>query len=112
MKVKDFNNILDNQITLCKDTLNYKGKEYALSEDRLKSFKDAGALLNLNPKLAAYAQLAKHLVSITDICHANEFININKLNEKFTDAINYLILIKALCIEYNKMFNNKETSNE
>ena len=110
MKIDDFNKIVNDQLELCKNVLTCKGKEYAFTEDRLKSFKSAAALLDTNSKYALCGQLAKHIVSIIDMCKSDKYFPEDKWNEKISDAINYLCLLKAIVIEDNKKY--KEATSE
>lgn len=99
MNIKDLNNVIRDQFQLCSDLLVIKGKEYALEEDRLLAFKKAAALEGINYKEALGGMLAKHIVSIYDMLEGA--YPIEKWNEKITDAINYLVLLKALVVEEN-----------
>lgn len=108
MEQKEFNKIISEQIDLCNELLINKGQEYALTKDRLKSFKDAANLLNVSTKQALCGQLAKHIISIMDMCNAQIDFTDNKWSEKITDAINYLLLLKAIVIEDNKNKINRE----
>jgi len=40
--------------------------------------------------------MAKHTVSIYDMCGSGEIYDIAKWDEKITDHINYLLLLRAL----------------
>lgn len=112
MNINDFNKVVDDQLKLCKNILISKGTEYAFTKDRLKSFKDAAVLLNTTPSYALCGQLAKHLISIMDMCKSTEHFDQSKWNEKITDAINYLCLLKALIIEDNEKYLEKGGINE
>lgn len=77
-----------------------KGEEYDNNtNDRLHSFKVAAALEGKPPKQALAGMMAKHTISIYDMCMSNEEFSIDRWNEKITDHINYLVLLKALVEE-------------
>jgi hypothetical protein len=91
----------------CIHLLNRKGKEYAPGEDRLQNFKDAGELQSISPEQALFGMLAKHLVSLADMCKPlTMWENLGPTlhsqavwEEKLTDAHNYLFLLEALLKE-------------
>ncbi len=59
-----------------------------------ENFEVASKLLNIDKETVALSYLTKHIVSIYDcILHKR---NYDKLHEKITDAILYLIIIDAL----------------
>lgn len=99
MTNSEFNDIITEQLQHCCNLLCSKGEEYdSNTEDRLHSFKVAAALQNITPKQALVGMLAKHTVSIYDMARDGEY-SIEKWNEKITDHINYLLLLKALICE-------------
>ena len=78
-----------------------KKKEYTGDNtDRLSAFKMAAALQNCDPKAALAGMMSKHVVSIYDMCYSNLLhFELEQWDEKITDSINYLILLKALVKE-------------
>lgn len=99
MHQPDFNQIFEGQVDICREMLVDKRNEYASDHDVLINFKN-GALVNRNtPKQTLKGYLTKHIVSIYDMIDAEEVSSLEKWDEKLTDAINYLILLKALVIE-------------
>lgn len=99
MNTDNFNKVLDEQLKRCTDVLVNKAKEYATS-DRLHNFKVAAALQGITPKEALAGMMAKHTVSTYDMClGANKEYPISLWNEKITDSINYLLLLRALVEE-------------
>ena len=77
-----------------------KNTEYSRNDDKLHNFKRAGALLGVTPHEALVGMWSKHLISILDI--VNDYAETGKIpsssaiDEKFTDAINYLHLLEGL----------------
>jgi hypothetical protein len=100
MKVDDFDAIVKQQLDNCKKILLRKAQEYA-TEDRLHNFKVAAVVQDLRPQQALAGMMAKHTVSIYDMCACDVCYPIAVWDEKITDHINYLILLKALVMEYN-----------
>ena len=98
MKTERFNQIINTQLGSCKDILQYKAKEYA-TEDRLHNFRVAASLQGVPAKNALSGMMAKHTVSIYDMCGSEESFSQELWDEKITDSINYLLLLRALVQE-------------
>ena len=113
MKIKTFNDIVQGQLEHCTRLLTGKGHEYAEGAeadeqiDRLAHFKKAAALQDETPEQAAFGMLAKHLVSISDMVSSGEMYSLSQWNEKITDSINYLLIIRAI-VEENAAVKAKE----
>lgn len=93
-----FAEIVDLQLRLCKDVLVDKAREYA-TEDRLHNFKVAAELQGVDMLEACAGMMAKHTVSIYDMCGSDEPFYAEQWDEKITDHINYLILLRAIVYE-------------
>lgn len=106
MNVNDFERIVEEQINKCREVLIIKAREYA-TEDRLHNFKIAGVMEGIGPIKALAGMMAKHTVSIYDMCSSGGAYSIDVWSEKITDHINYLLLLGALVketrIEADKM---------
>lgn len=98
MNSKDFEGVINRQIQVCQDVLINKAKEYA-TEDRLHNFKNAAGMMGCDPKEALAGMMAKHTISIYDMCRDGKEHPIELWQEKITDHINYLLLLKALVAE-------------
>ena len=108
MNIKEFNNVIDDQLERCKYVLTRKGNEYAPFEDRLEHFKKSAVLMHTNPKKALFAFMTKHLISISDMCETET--TLEEWNEKITDSINYLLILKAIIMEEcNEKYTDKNT---
>lgn len=102
MNNAQFMDIVNNQLDYCKALLDVKGDEYdAETSDRLHSFKVAAELQHETPKQALAGMMCKHTVSIYDMCNGGEYPE-KKWEEKITDSINYLLLLKAMVLEENE----------
>ena len=100
MNTQRFNDVVAEQIKRSTDVLCSKAKEYA-TEDRLHNFKVAAVILDGTPVQALMGMMSKHTVSIYDMCQhsdPNDF-TMDMWNEKITDSINYLLLLKAIVVE-------------
>ena len=76
-------------------------KEYTGdNQDRLSSFKVAASLQGCTPQRALVGVIAKHIVSLYDMCYAkNELIKKEMWKEKIIDGLNYLFLLVAVIRE-------------
>ena len=95
MKTAQFNLAVEAQIERCTNVLIKKAKEYA-TEDRLHNFKVAAALQGGTPEQALAGMWAKHIVSVFDMCNSGKEYSEEMWNEKITDSINYLLLLRAM----------------
>lgn len=95
MTYEKFNESVKEQLDYCEQLLTSKGQEYSLTTDRLDSFKMAAAVQDNTPAQALGGMLAKHIVSIYSMINAGSN-NKDKYKEKITDAINYLLILKAM----------------
>ena len=106
MRIDVFNKVVKEQLLTCENLLIGKGHEYAPDAvdendvDRLAHFKKAAAIIDGTPKEALLGMLAKHLVSISDMCidPLNDYSK-ERWTEKITDSINYLLILRALVEE-------------
>lgn len=100
MNNQAFNTVIKDQLGYCESLLITKGEEYDNdTNDRLHSFKTAAQLQGITPKQALAGMLAKHTISIFDMCQDKKHFTADKWEEKITDHINYLLLLKAMVIE-------------
>lgn len=96
-----FEKVIKEQIKTCENVLIGKAKEYATDDDRLHNFKNAAGMMSCNPKEALAGMMAKHTISVYDMCRSGKDYPIELWNEKITDHINYLLLLKAVVEEEN-----------
>ncbi len=105
MTQKEFNDVVISQTERCKSLLTAKGSEYAPkavkgnNADRLAHFKKAAVVMNSTPKTALMGMLSKHLISVSDMCTDDRSYPKEQWEEKITDSINYLLILRALIEE-------------
>ena len=109
MKNEEFNTVVSDQIQRSTDTLVKKAKEYA-TEDRLHNFKVAAGIQHCTPIQALAGMMAKHTVSVYDMCESGEEYDDAVWNVKITDSINYLLLLRAL-VEDTKLSKKEGKAN-
>ena len=97
----EFNLVFEKQVERCEQTLQRKKKEYTGdSQDRLSAFKVAAAMQGCKPERALAGMMAKHIVSLYDMCYTDrETFDMTTWDEKITDSLNYLFLLKAIVEE-------------
>lgn len=100
---KEVNAVFDEQVKRCAAVLQKKTKEYTGDDvDRLGAFKAAAALQHTTQERALAGMLAKHIVSLYDMCFADSVSYEESMwDEKITDSLNYLFLLKAVVKEGN-----------
>ncbi len=99
MKAEEFNKLLELRIQHIRETLVEKAKEYA-TDDRLHNFKEAAGTFELSPSQVCWDYMMKHLISIKDLAYGRKVAFPTVVREKIGDAINYLILMEAIFLEY------------
>ena len=103
MVSKDFENVVRSQFEYCYKLLFEKAKQYNIgTDDRLHAFKVASAFEGVSTKQALFGMLTKHLVSLSDMIRNNNNQSLDIWNEKISDSINYLLLLKAIVEEEAK----------
>ncbi len=100
---KEVSAVFDEQVKRCAAILQKKTKEYTGDDtDRLGAFKAAAALQHTTPERALIGMLAKHIVFLYDMCFADSVSYEESVwDEKITDSLNYLFLLKAVVKEGN-----------
>ena len=94
-----FKEVVGDQLDRCLEILDKKSFEYAEDGDRLHNFKVAASLQECSVQQALSGMMAKHTISIYDLCRSNSEVSKELWDEKITDSINYLLLLKASLIE-------------
>ena len=95
MDSETFNTIVSEQQKLSTDVLVTKAREYA-TDDRLHNFRVAAELGDTSLRQALAGMMAKHTVSIYDMCKSNDEHSIATWEEKISDHINYLLILRAV----------------
>lgn len=98
MKSDQFEGVLDAQIKRVRDVLVVKAAEYA-TEDRLANFKKAAHLRGCGIPQAIGGMMVKHTVSVFDMIESGKPYSLDMWDEKITDHINYLILLRAALVD-------------
>jgi len=107
MTHEKFNQVVENMLETCRQTLIKKQDEYNLDEDRLSFFKEGNDLTKLSPERILYLFMYKHIKSLADMVASEKQYPKELWEEKIKDNINYLLLLRAL-LEDDKMFKKEE----
>jgi len=99
MTPERFNQMLDESFQKIYDVLGAKAEEYAVGSDRLHNFIQAGKFKQETPAQALWGFETKHLISIQDMVKSGDYYPLEKWDEKIFDAINYLLLLRAVVID-------------
>lgn len=100
MDLKNFDNVANLQLAHCVDLLTQKRGEYAPDYDVLQNFKDAAAMNGNSSAEALWGYVTKQLVSVKNMVHQDTTnFSMTHWDEKLTDIINYMVLLKAIVIE-------------
>ena len=99
MDAQEFEKILNNQLDTICTMLSTKAKEYADNTDRLHNFKVAADLQGCSNIRALGGMMVKHTVSIYDMIASDKAFTVDVWDEKITDHINYLILLRACIVD-------------
>lgn len=98
MEMQEFDELVEVQIAKICEVLKSKSKEYS-THDKLHNFKVAARLKGETPRQALMGMMVKHTVSIYDMGMSNDQFTTAQWDEKITDHLNYLILLKAITVE-------------
>ena len=104
MTEKRFDEVINEQLDNCENTLIIKGKEYRRNNNPLHNF-DVGvqqSTTNETREEVIFGMARKHWISIQDIrsdVKNNKLPTKQQLDEKYGDFINYLLIEKASIID-------------
>src|SRR3990172_9547854 len=105
MTTEEFNHFFGDFMGECRKIHATKGKEYSGNGDRLANFKRLAARLTAPPETVCLIYGTKHLDALASL---TEHIETEKrlppsisepIEGRFHDAVNYLVLLAALCEE-------------
>jgi len=99
MDTPTFDRIISKQLDWCMKKLTHKADEYAEDDDRLHNFRVAASLRDTDMRDAVSGMMAKHTVSVYDMCNAIDLDDLDQWDEKIGDSINYLLLLRAVVQE-------------
>ena len=87
------------------DVLIAKNSNYSKGDtDALHNFVAGADIAGCTPAQAAWGYATKHLVALRDKIQRNDFLDIDDLEEKCCDIINYIAIIYAIGIDENSKY--------
>lgn len=103
MNQQEFDKILEKRLTITRDVLAAKGKEYKEvgKRDRLHNFNRGAEMEKTTRERYLRSLWLKHLVLLFDIIDdwQEDKVTTEIIDEKIGDSINYLILLEAMLKE-------------
>jgi hypothetical protein len=108
MDAQTFDIVIDEQMNRSRNMLTTKNGAYNPNEDKLHIFKRTAMLRGTTPQGALSGMMAKHTGSIYDMCESGKEYPIEVWNEKISDHINYLLLLRAVVEDQRKLTNSDE----
>lgn len=99
MEAAHFEIVVDEQIDRSRSMLFNKNAHYNPNEDKLRIFKTTAAVRGTTPQGALAGMMVKHTLSVYDMCESGKEYPMEVWNEKISDHINYLLLLRAVVEE-------------
>lgn len=93
-----FEEVVENRLGKIREIMLIKGKEYRRGGNVYHNFDRAAAMNNQTREKALWGMASKHIVSILDIVDdldSGKVPSQEMIEEKFTDAMNYLLLLEG-----------------
>lgn len=112
MQASEFQPILEEQLARVREIMGAKRDEYADDTDVLHNFKQASHLTGATMEQALAGFMVKHTVSIYDMIEDGEMHSLAQWDEKITDHINYLILLRAIVQDRYKTWSGETSQPE
>lgn len=98
MRADQFKGILDAQLQRVRDILVVKTEEYA-TDDQLANIQTMAHLQGISLPRAVAGAMAKHTFSVYKMIRSDEPYPLEAWDEKITDHIIWLVLLRAALIE-------------
>ena len=95
MKQEEFAEVLEQQLDRISAVLGVKTNEYATEDDQLKNIRAAAVLMGISMPESVAGTMVKHTVSIYHMIKSGKPFPVEVWDEKITDHIIWLILLKA-----------------
>ena len=102
MTPKEFTDAIEHIRDKSLDTLLMKNSRYGSSGDALHNFTCGAAFIGGTQGQAAWGYMSKHLVSLRDKLMCDDFSDVDDLEEKCQDIINYTAIIYAIGVNTNR----------
>ena len=112
MDAKQFDEIVEDTISQTRNVLITKNAGYSPGADKLSNFKKSAALQRCTRRRALGGYMTKHIISVYDMIEDDEPHSMDIWDEKLGDAINYLILLRAVVIEEHGELSKAHTENQ
>jgi hypothetical protein len=91
-----FEEVVNKQLKICKNILLERAGVYSTEKDRLSNFKQIAGMRKITPEEACISLVSKHIVALSDFSKNPSKVPYSQFEEKITDTINYMLLLKAI----------------
>lgn len=108
MDAQEFDDVVNTQLDRSAQMLTQKNGTYNPNEDKLHIFKQTAMLRGTTPQGALSGMMVKHTGSVYAMCESGKEYPIEVWDEKITDHINYLILLRAIVEEQRALTQSEE----
>lgn len=93
------------------DTLNEKNARYSISRDPVRNFTLGASFINGTDAQAAWGYMAKHLAALADIVQFDRIEDLDDIEEKCKDIINYTAFIYVMMASRHFQSEKSKTEN-
>ena len=99
MTHNEFNRLVDELDSDSLETLKNKNAMYAPYNDALRNFHVGAEIMGTSTGMCAFGYATKHMSSLRDRIHNNNWDNLDDVKEKIQDTINYLRFLWCIANE-------------
>jgi hypothetical protein len=96
----EFSQSVETALDIVKSRLVVKNQEYAHNSDVFRNF-NTGISLQNTPEGVAWEYMTKHLQWLKDTIKEQKTPNMEQVDEKIIDIVNYLLIIRAMYEDKN-----------
>jgi hypothetical protein len=96
----EFSQSVETALDIVKSRLVVKNQEYAHNSDVFRNFKTGISLQN-TPEGVAWEYMTKHLQWLKDTITEQKTPNMEQVDEKIIDIVNYLLIIRGMYEDKN-----------
>lgn len=102
MQQHQFERLVDDTLFKCREHLVIQAQEGSDNDDRLAQFKRSASLTGCTPLQVALIQASQHYDAVANLVRdlaRGDSRNVEAVEQRFDDLINYSLLMKALVME-------------
>lgn len=100
MNNQEFSKSVETALEIVRSRLVVKNQEYAHNSDVFRNFR-TGISMQKIPQGIAWEYMTKHLQWLKDTIADNKLPDMDQVDEKIIDIVNYLLIIRAMYEDQN-----------